>query len=244
MKSMVAAIQFLTIFRPGKKIGFDESSLSSSLLYFPFVGLLLGGFLVGANFLLSKQFSHSLVSLFIILLLVILTGALHLDGLADTLDAFYAGRNREDILRIMEDSRIGTMGAIGLIIVILLKFILLDGIPETIKYKALLLMPLSSRWAVVVSSSLSEAAKTEGLGKVFCKSASLKEWLGATLFTLIVAFLILRVQSFVFISAIFLITLILTRYINRKIGGMTGDTFGAIIELIEVSTLLVFALEY
>jgi len=240
MKSMVAAIQFLTIFRPRKKIRLNENSLSGSLLYFPFVGLLIGGFLVGANFLLSKQFSHSLVNLFIILLLVILTGALHLDGLADTLDAFYAGKNREDILRIMEDSRIGTMGAIGLIIVILLKFVLLEGIPEAIKYKVLLLMPLSSRWGVVVSSSLSQAAKTEGLGKVFCKSASLKEWLGATLFTLIVAFLILKVQSFIFISAIFLITLILTRYINRKIGGMTGDTLGAIIELTEVSTLLIF----
>ena len=242
MKSMVAAIQFLTIFGPGKRAEVTSDYLSRSLFYFPLVGLLIGGCLVGANFILSKYLNHSAVNLFIILLLIILTGALHLDGFADTVDGFYAGKDRQEILKIMEDSRIGTIGATGLIILILLKFVLLEGIPEVIKYKALLLMPLSSRWAMVVSGSLSKAAKTEGLGKFFCKPVRLREWLGATLFTLVVAFLILKVQLIIFILSLLLFTLILTRYITRKIGGMSGDTFGAINELTEVFTLLIFSL--
>ena len=242
MKSIVAAIQFLTIFGSGKRGEVTSDYLPRSLFYFPFVGLLLGGCLVGLNFVLSKHLHHSVVNLSIILLLVILTGALHLDGFADTADGFYAGKNRQEILKIMEDSRIGTMGAIGLIILILLKFALLEGIPEVIKYKALLLMPLSSRWAMVVSGSLSKPAKSEGLGKFFCKPVRLREWLGATLFTLIVAFLILKTQLILFILSIFLFALILTRCITRKIGGMTGDTFGAINELTEVFSLLISSL--
>jgi len=244
MKSIVEAIRFLTIFGSSKRAKVTSANLSRSLLYFPFVGLLIGGCLVGANFIISKYLNHSAVNLSIILLLIILSGALHLDGFADTLDGFYAGKNREEILKIMEDSRIGTMGALGLVILILLKFVLLEGTPEIIKYKTLLLMPLSSRWAMVVSGSLSKAAKTEGLGKFFCKPVRLREWLGATLFTLIVAFLILKVQSILFILSIFLFALILTRYITRKIGGMTGDTFGAINELTEVFSLLIFNLKF
>ncbi len=242
MKSMMAAIQFLTIFSSGKRGEVTSDYLSRSLFYFPFVGLLIGGCLVGVNFLFSKHLNHSVVNLSIILLLVILTGALHLDGFADTVDGFYAGKDKQEILKIMGDSHIGTMGVIALIILILLKFALLEGIPEGIKYKALLLMPLSSRWAMVVSGSLSKGAKTEGLGKFFCKPVKLREWLGATLFTLIVAFLILKTQLPLFILSIFLFTLILTRYITRKIGGMTGDTFGAINESTEVFSLLIFSL--
>jgi adenosylcobinamide-GDP ribazoletransferase len=242
MKSLLTAIQFLTIFGPGKKAGVTSDNLSRSLLYFPFVGLLIGGCLVVANFILSNHLSNSIVNISIILLLIILTGALHLDGFADTIDGFYAGKDRQEILKIMEDSRIGTMGATGLIILILSKFALLEGIPEVIKYKALLLMPVSSRWAMVVSGSLSKPAKSEGLGKFFCKPVGLRGWLGGTLFTLIVAFLILKIRSILFIVSLFLLTLILTGYINRKIGGMTGDTFGAINELSEVFSLLIFSL--
>lgn len=242
MKSMVAAIQFLTIFGSGKRGKVTSDYLSRSLFYFPFVGLLIGGCLAGLNFVFSKYLNHSVVNLSIIILLVIFTGGLHLDGFADTVDGFYAGKNKEEILKIMEDSHIGTMGAIGLVILILLKFALLEGIPEAIKYKALLLMPLSGRWAMVVSGSLSKAAKTEGLGKFFCKPIRLREWLGATLFTLIVGFLILKTQLLPFILGIFVFALILTRYITRKIGGMTGDTFGAINELTEVFSLLILSI--
>ncbi len=242
MKSMIAAIQFLTILCPGKRVHVSADYLPKSLLYFPLVGLLIGAILVGANFILSKHLNHSVVNLSIIILLIILTGALHLDGFADTLDGFYAGRDRQEILKIMEDSRIGTVGALGLVIVILLKFALLEGIPEEIKYKVLLLIPLSSRWAMVVSGSLSEPAKTEGLGKFFSRPVSLREWSGATLFTLLITFLILKTQLIPFILSIFLFTLLLTRYIARKIGGMTGDTFGAINELTEVFSLLIFTL--
>jgi len=242
MKSIVAAIQFLTIFGSGKRGEVTSGYLSRSLFYFPFVGLLIGGCLVGLNFALSKYLNHSVVNLSIIILLIILTGALHLDGFADTVDGFYAGKDSQGILKIMEDSHIGTMGAIGLVILILSKFALLEGIPEVIKYKALLLMPLSGRWAMVVSGSLSKGAKSGGLGKFFCKPVRLREWLGATLFTLIVAFLILKTQFLLFIFSIFLFTLILTRYINRKIGGMTGDTFGAINELTEAFSLLILSL--
>ena len=242
MKSMVAAIRFLTILGPSKRAEVSADYLPRSLLYFPLVGLLIGIILVGANFLLSKHLNHSVVNLSIVILLIILTGALHLDGFADTLDGFYAGKDRQEILKIMEDSHIGTVGAIGLVILILSKFVLLEGIPEAIKCKALLLVPLSSRWAMVVSGSFSKAAKSEGLGKFFCKPVSLREWLGATVFTLLAAFLILKTQLIPFFLSLFLFTLILTRYIVKKIGGMTGDTFGALNELTEVFSLLIFSL--
>jgi len=242
MRQFLAAIQFLTIFRLGRKSKVTLDYLSKSLPYFPFVGLLIGVFLVSANLLLSKYLSHSVVNLCIILLLIILTGALHLDGFADTIDGFYAGRDKQEILSIMEDSRIGTMAATGLVVLILSKFVFLEGIPEAIKYKALMLMPVSSRWTIVVSASLSKAAKSEGLGKLFCGPVRFREWFGATLFTFIVALLLLKTQSLLFILILFLLTFVSTKYVTRKIGGMTGDTFGAMNELAEVSSLLVLSL--
>jgi len=242
MKSLLAAIRFLTILSPGRRPEMDSHYLSGSLLYFPLVGLLIGACLVGINFLLLKFLNSMAVNLSIIFFIIVLTGALHLDGFADTLDGFYGAKKKEEILKIMEDSRIGTMGAIGLVILILSKFVFLEGIPEEIKYKALLLMPVSSRWAMVISGSLSGPAKTEGLGRFFCKSVSLKEYLGSTVFTLVVSFLLIRIQSLLFILSIFAITVILTRYVVRRIGGMTGDTFGAINESIEAFSLLIFSL--
>ena len=140
MKKFLLALQFLTII-PVKMKNIKEGDLSSSVIYFPLIGLLLGLLLVGINkVLLILNFDQFIANIILVISLILLTGGIHIDGVADTADAFLSRKNREEMLVIMRDSHIGSMGALSLISVILLKiaFLSYPGFPS--KAAPLLLM--------------------------------------------------------------------------------------------------------
>ena len=123
MKNFLIALGFRTKIPISKKILISDKNLSESIVFFPLAGLLLGLILALLNTLLGPIMPAGLVNISLILALTLLTGALHLDGFADTIDGFSAKTNsKEDILAIMRDSRIGAMGVIGLVILLLFKF--------------------------------------------------------------------------------------------------------------------------
>jgi len=146
MKRFFIALGFLTIFPVKSDPQIRENDYGASLLYFPLVGLLIGLVLAAAAFILSPL-NPMIRSALIILFSVMLTGALHLDGFADTCDGFYGKHPKEKILEIMRDSHIGTMAVIGLVILLLLKFSLIAGIKDSILIKVLVLAAVFSRWA-------------------------------------------------------------------------------------------------
>lgn len=241
MTNFLIALRFLTRIPIGE-FPKDEKRLGKSMAYFPIVGLLLGGILVLVNWGFSIILAPLVADALTIIVLVILTGALHIDGFVDTIDGISGGKTKEEILRIMRDSRVGAFGLVGVVSLIMLKLVLLHEMPLEIKRGALLLFPVMGRWAMVVASSLSLYARKKGTGKAFLDYCGRKELIIASLITLVITggFLkLLGLELFLFILAL---TLLLTRFISKRINGMTGDTLGAVNEIIEVGSLFILFL--
>lgn len=242
MKSLLVALQFLTRL-PISIETVTPAELSRSITWFPVIGLFIGGILILIAFAATVfQLPIPLTAALIILTLVIITGGLHLDGLADMCDGFYAGKNREQILSIMRDSHIGTMGVIGIMIVLLLKYNILLTLLENVsspkeKYYCLAITPMVSRWGMVIAAAISPYARNQGTTKAFMEQLKLKHGLIATLITLGVAFGLLNKYGLGLCFIGFIVVIIGVIYIKQKIGGVTGDTLGALNEILETITL-------
>ena len=259
MRRFLIALQFLTIFpvkisakgarlpdgqrfASGEKSEIKGKDFGASLLYFPLVGLLIGLLLCLGAFLFS--FLPALIKGAIILIIsIFITGGIHLDGFADTCDGFYGNRPKERILEVMRDSRIGAMGVIGIVSLLLLKFSLIVSLPERLLWKALIEMAVFARWSQALASSISCYARQEGKARYFIEYAGNKEILLATLFTLGVFFLLLKMNGLILFLASLLPVFLFINFTKRKIGGMTGDTIGATNEIAETG-LLFFNLIY
>lgn len=237
MKKLLAAVQFLTRIPMPHQMDFKE--VEKSMSFFPAVGLLLGGVLVIVNLVLSPFLPRLLVNVLLIITLVLVTGAFHLDGFADTIDGLYAGRSKEETLKIMRDAQVGAMAVIGLICLLGLKLIALYEIPEAFKNISLLIMPVTGRWMMVLAGALSAYARPSGgLGESFTNRAGLKDFIPASFLPLVLIIGLLWIRGVIIILLAVIFTLCLTGYIKRKIGGMTGDTLGAVNETVEVVVLL------
>lgn len=241
MMGLLTALRFLTRIPVGEYPK-SEKRLGKSMAYFPFVGLILGGILVLVNWGFSILLAPLVADALTIIALIILTGALHIDGLIDTIDGLSGGKTKEEILKIMKDSRVGAFGIVGVVSLIMLKLVLLHEMPLPIKREALLLFPVMGRWAMVVASSLSIYARRKGTGKAFVDYCGRKELVVASLITLIIVGGLLKILGLELFFFILALTLLLTRFISKRIGGMTGDTLGAVNEIMEVGALFILFL--
>ncbi len=239
MKRFLIALQFLTIFPIKIKSEIKEKDFGASLLYFPLIGLLIGLLLSVSAILLSfLPFLPALLKGALILLIsIITTGGIHLDGFADTCDGFYGNRPKEKILEIMKDSHIGTMGVIGVVSLLLLKFSLIVSFPAGFLWKALIMMSVFSRWFQVMACFSACYARQEGKAKYFIEYAGKKEVFIGGIFTLGLFLLLMQLKGVIIFFLSMLSVLLFLHYIRKKIGGMTGDTIGAVSEITEVSTL-------
>lgn len=239
-KDILVAFQFLTRI-PLPQISYDQSRFGRSMRYYPLVGLFIGEILVLTHVFLEKYLPLRIESLFLIAIPILVTGAFHLDGFTDTVDGFLSSKKKEEMLAIMKDSRIGALGAVALIVLLLGKYELLYAIVPAKKSPALLLMPVIGRWSMVVSMyALPYARKEGGLGKPFCASLTRFDLLIATSMTLLLAAVVLKQQAVLFILFCIMLIGILLLYSRWKIGGITGDVCGFIAEIAEVFVLFLF----
>lgn len=238
LKNLIFAVRFLTIipFKNANKI--EVKSFSDSTVFFPLAGLFLGVILASVGSLLTGVFPDFLLSVFIVFFLVILTGGLHLDGFADTMDAFYAGKDKDNILKIMRDSHIGTMGVAGVVGIILLKVGFLQALPLSIRFKSLLIMPVLSRWSMVFAIFLYDYVREEGKAKFFFTDMNCIKFSLSTLVTVIITYSLFEYKGLFLFFFIAVNTFIFGQMVKRKISGMTGDTLGALNEVNEVLVLL------
>ncbi len=248
MKSLIAAFQFLTRI-PLSGRDSDLGSLGSSSAWFPLVGLFIGGLMAGCSWLLVGVFPASVVAALLIAVSILVTGGLHIDGLMDSADGLMVVRDREKTLEIMRDSRVGAMGAIAAVVVILIKWTLITAVLDSgdhgLILAALLLTPVLGRWAMVIGLFLFPYARSEnGLGKVFAAGTGRLQLVAASLITLAAAWLLCKTVGLLTLLGVLLITAAVSYGVSKRIGGLTGDTYGALEELGEVvSLLLIFGLK-
>ena len=245
MHPFFAALTFLTkIPVPGpNKITTD--SLVRGSAYYPLVGALLGGILWLFSYLLRFLCGHASLpaAALLLTLWVFLTGALHLDGLADTFDGLAGGLTKEDRLRIMQDSSAGSFGVIAIVLTLLLKFSFLQQLPGERLLPALLYSPLLSRWSMVVLMYFTPyARKTQSLGKPFVELIGKKQLALSSALTVAAGFLYPQIFFLTLLLPVILLTALLRWFFLQKIGGITGDCLGATNELLEIAVLFLLLL--
>ncbi|HKN88261.1 MAG TPA: adenosylcobinamide-GDP ribazoletransferase [Nitrospiraceae bacterium] len=240
-RHFVMAWHFLTVI-PLASAHHDPtpSDLARSMGWFPLVGLILGTLLAVSDLLLATIFSPSIVNVLMIVILVLLTGGLHLDGLADSVDGLAGGRTSADRLKIMRDAHIGALGATGLMLALALRYAALIALPQSSRFAVLLCMPAVGRWAMVVGGIGSHYARREGgLAQPFLQQLSGRDVIGATV-VLVIAFALSvgLIGALVGCIVIVVVTRGLTILAHKLLGGITGDTLGATNEAAEIVFLL------
>ncbi|MGH7910057.1 MAG: adenosylcobinamide-GDP ribazoletransferase [Thermodesulfobacteriota bacterium] len=242
IKSLRVAFEFLTLFRVGKpRKDIPPEDIANSIIYFPLVGILLGGICGLVDFALRDLIVSDVVrSFFPVLLLAILSRGLHLDGVADCFDALhYARHDKEKALKLMKDSTIGAFGASALIFVIVGKILSISALPEGFRLGSILLIPSLSRWTSSIVARQGAPASTEGLGYIFTVYSTRKAFLLSAALALVFSLLLLGFKGVIIFGFISIFSVFLTSFFNRAFGGVTGDVFGAVLELSEVFGFLV-----
>ena len=243
MNAFILAWQFLTILpltKKGEKG--DPRNFGRSMAYFPAIGLILGLILWGTAQVFTGFFPEAVADGLVISLLVILTGAFHLDGLADTLDGLAFGRSPESRLQIMKEHPIGSFGVVGLIVALGLKFTAYHSLPADWAGTAFILALMLGRGSMVQVLYRSPYARPEGgLGKIFKEHLGKRELIISTATSLAFSLFFFRVWGFFLWLATVIFSGWLEIYFKKKIGGVTGDILGTANELNETLTLLLLS---
>lgn len=238
---MITAVRFLTIVPvPGPAVEGPED-LGRAAAWFPIVGLALGVMLVLGDRVLSLLFPPALAASLVLVSWKLLTGGIHLDGLADSLDGL-VGKNAAERLAIMRDSRIGVFGAIGLVVVFLVGFAALADLPLGLRDRALLLAPAVGRLAPPhLARRFSPATPGEGSGAAFMAAVTPRAFLLGALIVTLAAGAILWPWGLFALGIGVASYWVPGHFLSRRLGGLTGDNLGAAVEVAELGVLLAFA---
>lgn len=241
MRYFIIAIQFLTIIPLPFSVRCEKEDLGRSTALFPLAGLTVGALLAVLNWLISPWLARPLCDALLIAALAVVTGALHLDGLADVCDGLAARGGRERFLAVMKDSQVGAVGAVGVALALLLKWQALAAAPSELKWQALLLFPLLGRFAQVLAMAGAKHARDEGLGALFIRGMSGRHLVMALTATIAVCLALLPVKGMIALAVVSATTLAVKSYFQNRLGGVTGDIVGCICELNEILALIVIS---
>lgn len=246
-----AAFQFLTRFPVPVRVDFTGAVLVRSTVFYPAAGAAIGLVLAAAGAALAALGLPPMVSAALLLAMwTAFTGGLHLDGLMDTADGVLSHRSRERMLEIMKDSRVGAMGVIACVLYMVLKFALIYSLLASSDFSwiALLLAPVWSRWTMVLAIAGWPYARTSvsgsgggGLGSFF-QNVNSRQVVIAALVALVIS--IGFGVSATLVSALTALAIGwgVSAWLARKLGGLTGDTYGAVNEITEIGILIAMIL--
>lgn len=241
MKKIILMIQFLTRIPINVNLNVSEKDFQDGIMFFPLVGFIIGIF-VSLSFYVGNLFGDIFLgAVFAVIGGVFITGGLHLDGLSDTFDGIYSNREKERILEIMKDSRLGANGALSIIILLILKISLIKTIASRTSsyemYSFLILMPVFARMCQVYGAKFSVYARNKGMGAFFIGRVTNKHLIISLATCFIISFIKFEL-IWIYVAAYFF-SISYVNHITKKIDGMTGDTLGALCELSEVFYLFI-----
>jgi adenosylcobinamide-GDP ribazoletransferase len=236
--SFWTAWHFLTVIPLPVKVPFEVERMGMSALFFPVVGLILGAILLVFDTAIASFFPHSIVNLFLLLLLVLITGGIHLDGFADTVDGLAGGATPEERLAIMRDGRIGALAVVGLFFLLTFKFLALNALPFEVRWRGLLAFPFIGRSMMIPAACFSIYPRPEGLGKSFIGKVPLLSAAGAMGIFISGITLLFQWRGLLMAVMLMAASFLTVRWMARKTGGITGDHLGALGEGAEVLFLI------
>jgi len=240
LNDFLLMIQFFTRIPVNKNLQCEKENFRRGAFFLPVVAFIIGGIELLIYLGLKNFLPPNVIIVLLILFTAMITGGLHMDGLADTCDGFFSLRDKERIIEIMKDSRIGSYGTIALIIDLLLKYQLLYSLVLKGYSIAILLAPIIGRISILFLCLSKRTAKKNGSGNIFIGNMCKPIIFSITIIVLIIStyFLGLKATIIPFIGVL-LITYLLYLLCLNKINGLTGDTLGACNELGEITYLLI-----
>lgn len=247
MKRLIGIIQFMTRIPIPIDTGFDEN-FHKSTIYFPIVGLILGICYYIVALIGLKIFDPYITAVLVLASEVLLTGGLHLDGLGDSFDGLYSYRDKEKILEIMKDSRLGTNGLLAIILVFLLKIGFLNSLLSQEILWPILTMPVVARSMQVLACYKTKTPREQGMGNIFIGKVSMTYLVGTILLMLGISggsiYLASGVKYLIYLKEVICL-IIMAMWVRlfiysvyKKIDGITGDILGCICELSELIYLI------
>jgi adenosylcobinamide-GDP ribazoletransferase len=239
MKGLISAIQFITVLPIGKKGTFDPDGM---IVFFPVVGLIIGILLMGFDQIVLKLWPGPVAGLLDTVFLVAITGAFHLDGLGDTADGLYGYRTKKEALAIMKDSRIGAMGLVAIVCCLAVKCAGIMGL-ESHRTILLIIIPSYARSGMLFGFKFFKYGRQEGgTGQDFFKNGlKLSAFSGLLIPVLLSCFL---GWKFFWLNLCFIVVLmIILLFYQRKLGCITGDMLGAMVEVIEAALFLIVSIK-
>lgn len=236
-----AALLFLTRL-PLPQVMLDEKKIASSIPFFPLAGASIGAILSFIYFLGEKVLPLQVLSVLLTASWVVVTGGMHIDGFADTMDGIFCGGSRDKKLSVMKDSRIGAYGTMGVVLLLLFKVTLVTSISSRFIIPALILAPTLSRWMITYAIIEFPYVRENGLGKAFSVYKNPWQFVFASIFAVGIAIILVNFSGIVLLLILFISSYVLIKYIMSQLGGHTGDTYGALNEVCEVIVLLFFVI--
>jgi adenosylcobinamide-GDP ribazoletransferase len=237
MRNLISALQFITILPLGKARSFDPPKM---VPYFPLVGILLGLMVALFDSIVTRFWAPPVAALLDIALLAVLTAAFHIDGLGDTADGLLGPRSRDEALEIMKDSRIGTMGLVAILFALALKW---AGIANLEAHRSIILImiPAYARAGILFGMRYLPYGRSDGTGKpFFSEKLSLKHFWGV-IFPIGLSLTLGLKAIWLNLAFGIIITMILLFY-KKRMGCITGDMLGAMVEITEAGLFLMISL--
>ncbi|MFL0267288.1 adenosylcobinamide-GDP ribazoletransferase [Candidatus Clostridium radicumherbarum] len=232
-------LQFLTRIPVNINLECKQDNFKKAAFYLPIIGLIVGGIEWTAYYILNIFLPANINAVLVFIMSVLITGALHIDGLGDTCDGFYAFKGKDRIIEIMKDSRIGSYACIAIVVDILLKVSSLTYIIENKLGFIIILAPIIGRLSIIFISLIGKTAKSTGSGNLFIGNMSRTIVIFAALLSFVISIILIGVTNSAIIFLIsFIVTVLVNKYSESKINGITGDLLGANNELVEIFVLI------
>ena len=228
--AFLLALQFLTVIRLRRSADIEPRMLGESVTWFPVVGVLIGLVLVAVDWAARLFYGPPVTVALVLTAAVALTGALHVDGLADTADGVFGGHTREQRLAIMRDSRTGSFGVVAVVLTLLLMYASLLAMSDASRRGTLLAASVLARSAMVVGIARFPYARSTGLGRLYKDNLPPRVLLSTTALSFALSALMLPLGGiFALLPLLAIATALLTGFsMSRRLGGLTGDVYGAI----------------
>lgn len=247
VNQIILLIQFMTRIPIPIKVEYSEKQLGKGIKYFPLVGYLIGIIIFITGIVLNKYIDNKyIISLLLILIELKLVGLIHIDGLADSFDGLFSYRDKDRILEIMKDSRVGTNGVVVLIFYYLAKLILIAEIISRGDMRCLIIYPIIARMSTSVNAGFGVYARDNGMSTGIIGMNQVKDSIFSVILTLLLIISVYYnsgiLKGLVMFVAGILFIFYFRRVVYKKIGGITGDTMGASLEMTGLIVLLIGAI--